>query len=250
MRKKLPLILLLLTFFNLLYANSLDKISQELDEIEREFWSITTLERLGERYRNFSRKMALFTISCRTFQNKLQRNSANSGLPNLTTYSIPIQDILAEVRQKDIQAYGFLSNPRYTSVQIFQGRYPRRIRYKRLKNRNYNQNNHSNSCTENNNDETKVDLDAYENWLYKVKQDNEEDFLDLSKRIRFHNNPRHYPNYRKRTRTRTITRTRKAISNSRIQSLIDYYNLYMTNLIKLRYSIEVIRQKVKNIDEL
>ena len=36
MRKKLPLILLLLTFFNLLYANSLDDISQELDEIERD----------------------------------------------------------------------------------------------------------------------------------------------------------------------------------------------------------------------
>ena len=60
----------------------------------------------------------------------------------------------------------------------------------------------------------------------KVKQDNEEAFLRLR------------------------DRNKRARSKSRVKSLIDYYNLYMTNLIKLRYSIEVIRQKVKNIDEL
>ena len=215
MRKKLSLILLLLAFFNFLYADSLDDISRELDEIEREFWTITTLEKMGERHRNFSRKMALFTISCRKIQEKI--NQKNLKLPNLTTTSVAIQDILAEVRQKDILKYGILKYPRYTSVKYFLNGDEQPNYHSRYSRKRYVTNTPQSS---------KVDLYAYETWLNKVKQDNEEAFLRLR------------------------DRNKRARSKSRVKSLIDYYNLYMTNLIKLRYSIEVIRQKVKNIDEL
>lgn len=257
MVKKLCLLLLSLTFFNILGASTLDNLSRELDEIEYEFWSITTQERMGERFRKFSRKLALFTISCRTIQSKLQNDPRNFGMPNLTTYSVAIQDILAEIRKKDIEEYGILIHPRYTSVKEFlnnnsgsntsssnssysrnyNNRFKNRFNNRHnnryyQRNNSYNRSSNSSSGTSNNtSNSNKVDLFAYKTFLNQVKQENEEDFLR--------------PERRKRYRT-----SRRRKNGSRVRSIIDFYNIYMTNLINLRYSIEVIKQKGKDIDKL
>ena len=93
MVKKFCLILLLITFFNFLHAGVLDDVTKELDEIEREFWTITTLDRMSERHREFSQKLALFTISCRDIQAKVQETKQRFHLPNITDSSVAIEDI-------------------------------------------------------------------------------------------------------------------------------------------------------------
>lgn len=200
--------LLIFIFTGFLYADSLDDISQELDEIEREFWYIVTLERVGERYRNFSRKMALFTISCRKIQEKI--NHKNMKLPNLTTTSVAIQYILAEVRQKDISIFRIPRVSRDTSIKSF-------IRSQRRYRHFYN-----NSYT------TKIDLNAYKNWLNEIKIKNENSFL------RFNSS------------NRIISRKNRKAKMKKLSSL---YNVYITNIIKLRYDIEVLKQNRHYFDE-
>ena len=240
MVKKIGLILLLITFFNFLHAGVLDDVTKELDEIEREFWTITTLDRMSERHREFSQKLALFTISCRDIQAKLQKTKQRFQLPNITDSSVAIEDILKDIRTKDILAYGILAYPRYTSVKYFLGASQPAINNfsnHRYNSRNSNRFNRSNRYTNNNQSDNKsnstsnakIDLNSYQRWLYNIKQANENDFLNSSKRI--------------------LQRgTRKHKKNSRVRSIIDYYNLYMTNIVNLRLTIETLRQKAKNLD--
>ena len=239
MVKKFCLILLLITFFNFLHAGVLDDVTKELDEIEREFWTITTLDRMSERHREFSQKLALFTISCRDIQAKVQETKQRFHLPNITDSSVAIEDILKDIRTKDILAYGILAYPRYTSVKYFLGasqpsanNFPNH----RYNSRNSNRYNRSNRYTNNSqsdstptSNDNKINLESYKRWLYNIKQANENDFLNSSKRI-------------------LQRATRRPKKNSRVRSIIDYYNLYMTNIVNLRLTIETLRQKAKNLD--
>ena len=101
----------------------------------------------------------------------------------------------------------------------------------RYNSRNSNRYNRSNRYTNNSqsdstptSNDNKINLESYKRWLYNIKQANENDFLNSSKRI-------------------LQRATRRPKKNSRVRSIIDYYNLYMTNIVNLRLTIETLRQK-------
>lgn len=204
------LFLLIFIFTGFLYADSLDDISQELDEIEREFWYVCTLERVGERYRNFSRKMALFTISCRKIQEKI--NHKNLNLPNLTITSVTIQNILVDVRQKD-KSIRIPRISRNTSLKRF-------LRSHRCNRHFYN-----------NSDTTKIDLAAYKNWLNEIKIENENRFENSIFLINH------------------ATKRKRISKDTKIKRLCSLYNVYITNIIKLRYDIAVLKQNRHHFDK-
>jgi hypothetical protein len=77
---------------------------------------------------------------------------------------------------------------------------------------------------------TKIDLAAYKNWLNEIKIENENNLL------------------RSTSRCVSRRRTRRICRDTKMKRLRSLYNVYITNIIKLRYDIEVLKQNRYHFD--